>query len=105
VVGCRGWLYGYERSGTVGGDCRTITSWSQNAAASGKKTRSPFTRAARSRVTLYYGMSFEQRGALRLRGRDAVRKSNQLGRIPGGWCWTMAETLLDSRRYFIDHLR
>src|SRR5258708_28013584 len=63
--------------------------------------RSPFTR--RVAITLHaYGMSFEQRALSGFADRDAVRKSNPLGRIPA-LVLDSGETLLDSGA-IIDHL-
>ena len=63
--------------------------------------RSPFTR--RVAITLHiYGMPFEQRALSGFADRDAVRKSNPLGRIPA-LVLDDGETLLDSGA-IIDHL-
>jgi glutathione S-transferase len=63
--------------------------------------RSPFTR--RVAITLnFYGMSFEQRTLSGFADRDAVRKSNPLGRIPA-LVLDDGETLVDSGA-IIDHL-
>jgi glutathione S-transferase len=63
--------------------------------------RSPFTR--RVAITLHlYGMSFEQRPLSGFADRDAVRKSNPLGRIPA-LVLDDGETLVDSGA-IIDHL-
>ena len=63
--------------------------------------RSPFTR--RVAITHHlYGMSFEQRPLSGFADRDAVRKSNPLGRIPA-LVLDSGETLIDSNA-IIDHL-
>jgi glutathione S-transferase len=63
--------------------------------------RSPFTR--RVAITLHvYGVPFEQRALSGFADRDAVRKSNPLGRIPA-LVLDDGETLVDSGA-IIDHL-